>query len=1227
MRSPLLAGLALSLAACASAPPLPVFEADGPVQVNEGEALTVVVGLPPDADGEGLVLSLTDDVGELSESVTLDASGRASFEVRLAAEVTALTATLTDDDARTSSASLAMDVNALPRILSLELDPEAPTTTSDLVPVVEAVDPDATGPLEVRYAWFEDDVLLEDIGDTLPAARTVKGRTYRVVATPSDGRGEGETAEAARTVGNSPPVLDAVTIAPDADVTTRQALSCSWQGSDPDEDALTAEIAWTVDGRALGAEAALQLDPTAVSPEDEVVCTVTLSDPDGASDVSSASVVVQNTPPTLDGPTLDPSAEVTTRSRLTCSATPDDLDGEVPDLGFTWSIAGVAAGTGPTLDLTPETASPEDEVQCTATATDGYGGVASASVDVALVNTAPTVDLVAITPSTAVTTSTTVSCAATVTDLDGEEPTVTYAWEVGGTPLGTADTLVLDPDQVRPEQVLTCTATAEDGFGGVATGSSDVTIENTPPQVTSVSVTPGTGVTTSTTLTCAVTATDDDGEVPTLDYAWSIDGTPVGTGATLALDTDTVSPEDEVVCTATATDGYGGSDSYSDSIEVENTPPVVESTTVTPSGSVFTGDSLTCEATASDADGETPTITYAWSVGGTTVATGSTWTVDPDDSDPGDSITCTATAEDAYGGSDDRTASVTLRNSPPRASLSVSPGFAVADDATVTCTLTATDPDEDSLTTTLGWEDATGSSVGSAGVLDLSKESPSDGDRYTCTGTATDPGGLTATNAVTVVVGDRRVAGTLDFTDADAFFTTDWGKNYSGFSPGRDGVVVGFDFDGDGHGDLAFGDYTGLGDVSGSARQTGMVNLVFGTGSRFSGETFLSRVGSVAYGIDNLDDASRVAPAGDVDDDGYDDLLIGAYGRSNVASNAGAVHLLLGRKSPAAELDLATESAFTLEGEAVNDFLGAFVAGPVDFDGDGYDDIVTSAVRYDGNATDAGAVVIQHGSASLSGTVALSKADVVLLGMDAGDLAGTALDAGGDLDGDGNGDVIIGAYEAETAYVVLGDSTWSGENDLDDADVVVDGSGVSAPGRDAQVGWEVGLQGDFDDDGYADALITAPGTSPDRDVDGGAFLVFGSASPSASLDLAKDYDIRWDGEDGEGGLTGRDARMGGDIDGDGYDDLLLGAPWVSVNASRDGTVYVLYGAASTSGIIDLGTITDRIDGDMANATMGFDRHISTIGDLDGDGAGDFVLLQDRSAECSDDGCLGLFYGG
>ena len=111
----------------------------------------------------------------------------------------------------------------------------------------------------------------------------------------------------------------------------------------------------------------------------------------------------------------------------------------------------------------------------------------------------------------------------------------------------------------------------------------------------------------------------------------------------------------------------------------------------------------------------------------------------------------------------------------------------------------------------------------------------------------------------------------------------------------------------------------------------------------------------------------------------------------------------------------------TLTGEATSDQAGRSIANGSDLNGDGFDDLVIGAYGNDTGGNNAGAVYAVHGP--LSGAIGLASADAVFVGNGIGQTAGTAVAAGGDLDGDGLEDALIGAPGDDTASSNAG-ATW-----------------------------------------------------------------------------------------------------------------------------------------------------------------------------------------------------------
>ncbi len=225
-----------------------------------------------------------------------------------------------------------------------------------------------------------------------------------------------------------------------------------------------------------------------------------------------------------------------------------------------------------------------------------------------------------------------------------------------------------------------------------------------------------------------------------------------------------------------------------------------------------------------------------------------------------------------------------------------------------------------------------------------------------------------------------------------------------------DAVALAGDVDGDGLEDLVIG-AGGLENASGSPAG-GAYLLLAATGAS-SGQ--LDAVADATFeGAAGSDQTGRaVSGAGDVNGDGYEDVLIGAWQRdvSGVITEAGAAYLVLGPVTGTISL-LSTADA-TLEGEAQYDHAGYSVHGGVDADQDGKGDILVGANQEATGGLLAGAAYLYLGP--VSGSASLSSADVKLTGENSQDAAGTSVSATSDMDGDTYPEFLIGAPGSSSA--------------------------------------------------------------------------------------------------------------------------------------------------------------------------------------------------------------------
>ena len=303
-----------------------------------------------------------------------------------------------------------------------------------------------------------------------------------------------------------------------------------------------------------------------------------------------------------------------------------------------------------------------------------------------------------------------------------------------------------------------------------------------------------------------------------------------------------------------------------------------------------------------------------------------------------------------------------------------------------------------------------------------------------------------------------------------------------------------------------------------------------------------------------------VSSAGDVNNDGYDDVIIGAMLNDAAGTQAGRAYVFSGQTG---------DTIYVFSGEAIDDFFGVSVSSAGDVNNDGYGDLIIGAFRNDAGGAHAGRAYVFSGQTG--------DTIYVFTGEDNFSSLGISVSSAGDVDSDGYDDVIVGAHgygDAEgRAYIFSGQTG--------DTLYVYTGEAASD-----QLGVSVSSAGDVDNYGYDDFIIGANRNDAGGSNAGRAYVFSGKTGDTIHVftgEAAEDF-------------FGVSVSSAGDVNNDGYDDIIIGANKNDYGGTDAGRAYLFSGQTGDTLYVFNGEADDR-----------FGTSVSSAGDVDSNGNYDLII--------------------
>ena len=362
-----------------------------------------------------------------------------------------------------------------------------------------------------------------------------------------------------------------------------------------------------------------------------------------------------------------------------------------------------------------------------------------------------------------------------------------------------------------------------------------------------------------------------------------------------------------------------------------------------------------------------------------------------------------------------------------------------------------------------------------------------------------------------------------------------------------------------------------------------------------------------------------VAGAGDVNGDGFDDVIVGACAWDSTYSDEGRAYVYYGSASGLSPGDSPDWTADPSDQDGAG--FGFSVAGTADVNGDGFSDVIIGAHFYNGEQSDEGRAYVYYGS-----DAGLSPGDAPDWIADPSDQDGARfadiVASAGDVNNDGFSDIIIGGYswddvQANEGRVWVYHGSATGLSAGDAPDWIADPTNQG----NSDFGSSVASAGDVNADGFDDVIIGASGWNNGEMNEGRAYVYYGSVS---GLTPGDSPDWMADPTNQSYPFFGGVVASAGDVNGDYFSDVIIAAPAWDDSGFNEGRVFVYYG--STTGLTAGDSpdwTTDATDQDFSY----YGSSVASAGDVDGDGVADVIIgAMWYTGVTADEGRAYVFYG-